>query len=416
MQCLSKNNSNTLVVDIFLKKIEEVSNESRQYTQKRKIVALLNKSEKPLTIPGICKKVKLSVPTGTKLINELISDNIIIEFGKKETDNGRRPSLYKVDPEIAYCIGTVVLLKGISFAVYNLEMEEVFSMQDENFILENTESCLDEVVRFIQEAISKSGIDPSRVLGMGMGITGRVNSRTGFSYNYFNFLEGALTDFFSGKFSFPVHIDNDTHVLGLAEQYFGEAKNIKNAFVLNLSRGMGLAIIANGELVVGEQGFAGEMGHIQFAESDKLCLCGKRGCLGTEVSGYALEQNFQQQIEAGESSLLLNQKQATQIKYKDILKAATEGDSLAISLTHNIGFILGKAMGNMINLLNPGVIIIGGEFVSAKEILIDSIKSGMMHTGLQLPLRSCELIFSSIGDDAASKGAAAIVFRSLQLI
>ncbi|MGQ7869355.1 ROK family protein [Sunxiuqinia sp. sy24] len=403
-------------MDIFRKNIEEVSNESRQYAQKRKIVALLNKSEKPLTIPGICKKVKLSVPTGTKLINELIHDNIIIEFGKKETDNGRRPSLYKVDPEIAYCIGTVVLLKGISFVVYNLEMKEVFSMHDENFVLENTESCLENVVRFIQDAIVKSGIDSSRVLGMGMGITGRVNSRTGYSYNYFNFLDGSLIDFFSKKLAFPVHVDNDTHVLGLAEQYFGEAKNIKNAFVLNLSRGMGLAIIANEELVVGEQGFAGEMGHIQFAESDKLCLCGKRGCLGTEVSGYAMEQSFQQQIEAGETSLLLAEKQVEQIKYKDILTAATEGDSLSISLTHNIGFILGKAMGNMINLLNPGVIIISGEFVSAKDILVDSIKSGMTHTSLQLPLRSCELIFSSIGSDAASKGAAAIVFRSLQLI
>lgn len=109
-------------MDISLKKIEEVSNQNRQDTQKSKIAALLNKSENPLAIPGICKKVKLSLPTGTKLINELISDNIIVEFGKKETDNGQCPSLYKDDSEIAYCIGTAVLLKGISFAVYNLEM------------------------------------------------------------------------------------------------------------------------------------------------------------------------------------------------------------------------------------------------------------------------------------------------------
>ena len=403
-------------MDIFLRNIEDVNNENRQYAQKRKILGLLNRSDKPLSIPGICKKVKLSVPTGTRLINELIEEKVIIESGKKETDNGRRPSLYKVDPDFAYSIGIVVLLKGISFSIYNLDMKKVFELHDENFVLENTQDCLDSVVGFIQKAISTSGIKARRVLGMGMGITGRVNSRTGYSYNYFNFLDGSLTDFFSKNFSFPVHIDNDTHVLGLAEQYFGKAKNIKNAFVLNLSRGMGLAIIANGELVVGEQGFSGEFGHIQFAESDKLCLCGKRGCLGTEVSGYALEQNFQHQVEAGETSLLLTGSDSGKIKYGDILKAASGGDSLSISLTHNLGFKLGKALGNVINLLNPGVIIIGGEFAAAKDILIDSIKSGMTHTGLQLPLRSCELIFSSIGADAASKGAAAIVLRSLQLI
>lgn len=403
-------------MDLFLKDIEGVNNENRQFAQKRKIVALLNKSEKPLTIPGICKKVKLSVPTGTKLINELIDGKIIIESGKKETDNGRRPSLYRIDPDYAYCIGTVVLLKGLSVSVYNLDMDEIYSVEDDGFILENTPECLSVVVRFIQDSIEKSGVNSKRILGMGMGITGRVNSRTGHSYNYFNFLEASLTNFFSEKFPFPTYIDNDTHVLGLAEQFFGKAKNIKNAFVVNLSRGLGLAVITNGEIVVGEQGFAGEFGHIQFAESDKLCLCGKRGCLGTEVSGHALEQVFLEQTETGKTSLLLARKENKAIQYEEILQAASEGDALSISLIHNIGFKLGKALGNTINLLNPGVIIIGGEFVSAKEVLFDSIKSGMTHTSLLLPLRSCELIFSSVGTDAASKGAAAIVLRNLQLI
>ncbi|MBL4561325.1 MAG: ROK family protein [Labilibaculum sp.] len=403
-------------MELFLKDIRNVNNENRHYAQKRKIITLLNKAESPLTIPGICKKVKLSVPTGTKLINELIESRIIVEVGKKETDTGRRPLVYKVDPNYAYCIGVVILLKGLSFSVFNLEMEEVHKCENNDFVLENTTECLVNVVAFIQNAIGKSEIDPNKILGLGIGITGRINSQTGNSYNYFNFLESSLTNYFSGQLSVPVYIDNDTHVLGLAEQVFGEAKNIKNAFVVNLSRGLGLAIIANGEIVSGEQGFAGEFGHIQFAESDKLCLCGKRGCLGTEVSGYALEQNFKEQIQLGETSLLLSSKDISKIQYGDILKAAWEGDALSISLIHNIGFKIGKALGNMINLLNPGVIIIGGKFASATEVLTDSIKSGMTHTALSLPLRSCELIFSSIGANADIKGAGAIVLRKMQLI
>lgn len=403
-------------MNLFLKDIRHISNENRQYAQKRKIVALLNKAETPFTIPDICEKVKLSIPTGTRLVNELIEDKIINEFGKKETGNGRRPSLYKVDSNYAYCIGVVVLLKGLSFSIFNLGMEEVYKCEDDGFVLENTPECLDKVTGFIQESIAQSGIGNNKILGLGIGITGRVNSQTGNSYNYFNFLDGSLTDYFMNGLSFPVYIDNDTHLLGLAEQVFGEAKNIKNAFVVNLSRGLGLTIIANGEIVLGEQGFAGEFGHIQFAESDKLCLCGKRGCLGTEVSGYALEQNFKEQIQSGETSLLLSSKDISKIQYGDILKAAWEGDAFSISLIHNIGFKIGKALGNMINLLNPGVIIIGGKFASATEVLIDSIKSGMTHTALSLPLRSCELIFSSIGTDADIKGAGAIVLRKMQLI
>nr|WP_282189235.1 ROK family protein [Maribellus sp. YY47] len=400
---------------MFSRNIDDINNENRQLAQKRKIVALLNRSEKELTIPGICKKVRLSVPTGTKLINELINHKIIIESGKKETDNGRRPVLYKVDPEYAYSIGLVILLKGVSLAIYNLEMEEIYSISDENFVLENSIDCLEYVVGFIQNAVDQSKIEQKRILGMGIGITGRVNARTGYSYNYFNFLDGSLVDFFSQKFAFPVYVDNDTHVLGLAEQHFGKARNFQNVFILNLSRGMGLAIIANGEIIGGEQGFAGEFGHIQLGDSNRLCLCGKRGCLGTEVGGHALEQDFQEHIEKGETSLLLTQKELTEIKYQDILKAASEGDALSISLTHNIGFKLGKALGNMINLLNPGLIIIGGGFTLAQDILADSIKSGMTHTTLSLPLRNCELVFSST-EDATIKGAGAIVLNQLQLI
>jgi len=403
-------------MDLFLRDIEDVNNKNRQYAQKRKIVALLNKSEKPLTIPGICKKVRLSIPTGTKLINELIDDGVIVESGKKETDNGRRPSLYQTDSNYAYSLGLVILLKGISFSVFNMGMTEVYSAEDESFILENTTDCLNKVIGFIKKSTEDSGIDKNRLLGLGIGITGRVNSLTGNSFNYFNFLEKSLAGHLSKSLGFPVFIDNDTHVLGLAEQVLGEARNVENAFVVNLSRGLGMAIIANSKLVGGEQGFAGEFGHIQFAESDKLCLCGKRGCLGTEVSGHALEQNFLEQIKSGKTSLLINSKDIDSIRYEDIIQAAWEGDALSISLIHNMGFLIGKALGNMINLLNPKTIIIGGKFSMVKDILTDSIKLGMTHTALSLPLRSCELTFSSIGVDAGIKGAGVMVLKQLEII
>lgn len=402
-------------MDLFSKNIDDINKENRQLAQKRKIVALLNRSDKALTIPTICKRVKLSIPTGTKLINELINSDIIIESGKKETDNGRRPALLKVDPEYAYSVGLVILLKGMSLSVFNLEMKEVYTVSNNHFVLENLPECLEEVAVFTQNAINESGVDQKRILGMGIGITGRVNVHTGYSYNYFNFLDSSLVDFFSQKLGFAVYVDNDTHVLGLAEQYFGKARNIQNAFVLNLSQGMGLAIISNGEIIGGEQGFAGEFGHIQLGDSNRLCLCGKRGCLGTEVGGHALEQNFHELIEKGENSLLLTHKDLSEIKYQDILKAASNGDALSISLTYNIGFKLGKALGNMINLLNPGIILIGGGFTLAQDILTDSIKSGMTHTALSLPLRRCKLMFSTT-QDATIRGAGAIVFNQLQLL
>lgn len=401
---------------LFFKDIEDVNLQNRQVALKRKIVALLSKSGNSLTIPEICRRVKLSVPTGTKLINELMESRIIIETGKMETESGRRPNLFTIDRDYAYCIGLVVQLKGLTLKIFNLGMEQVYGSRDSGFILENTPGCLDQVIAFIRGSVEQSGVSMERVLGLGIGITGRVNSLTGQSYNYFNFLENSVTGFIGNQFPFPVFIDNDTHVLGLAVQAFGEARNRKNCFVVNLSRGLGLVMISNGEIVTGENYFAGEFGHIQFADSERLCLCGKRGCLGTEVSGYALEQKFREKTAAGEVSLLPGTLDPESIHYGNIIDAANEGDALSISLVHQIGFHLGKALGNMINLLNPGVIIIGGTFTSAREILSDAIKSGMFHTALPLPLKYCELMFSSIGPDAAVRGAGAMVLRNMHLI
>ncbi len=403
-------------MDFFLNDSDDASNEGRQHAQKRKIVSILNQAEQDLTIPELCKKVRLSVPTGTRLINELREQKVIVESGKKETGNGRRPFIYKVDKNYAFSIGVTVLLKTLSISVYNLAMEEVYSVGYDDFILENNPECLKTVSSLIGKSIGDSGIEKRKILGMGVGITGRINSRSGTSYNYFNFLEDSLAGYFEKEFRFPVYLDNDTHLIGLAEQVFGEARNVKNAFVVNLSQGLGLAMITNGVIVTGEDGFAGEFGHMQIVDSAKLCMCGKRGCLGTEVSGYALEENFKEKLGAGETSLLVLNGNGKDVNFRKILKAAREGDALSISLIHHIGFKLGNALGNVLNLLNPGVIIVGGELVPAKEILSDSIKSGMIHTALSLPLSSCKLTFSSIGANAALKGAGALVLRKKNLI
>ncbi len=400
---------------IFRTNIKNNNTSSRQLLQKKKIISTINKSNEHVTIPAICKKLKLSVPTGTKLINELIKENIIIKAGKIETDNGRRPITYKVNVNCAYAIGIEILLKHISLSIFNINMEEVFHKENNTFILENTPECLNNTISFIKECINESKIDEKTILGVGIGITGRVNNIIGKSYNYFNFLDDTLKKYIEKEINLPTFIDNDTHVLGLAEQYLGKCKNKQNAIVVNLSRGLGIVIIANGEVVSGEKGFAGEFGHMQFNNSSKLCICGKQGCLGTEVSGFALEEEFKNSIKEGKVSLAYNENNEN-IRYKNIIKAALNGDVLSITLIQDIGHKLGKALGNIINLLNPETIIIGGNFAVANEILNDSIKTGMKQTTLAHPLRACKLVFSELGNDTGIKGAGTLVLKTYNLI
>jgi predicted NBD/HSP70 family sugar kinase len=249
---------------------------------------------------------------------------------------------------------------------------------------------------------------------MGVGITGRMNKFTGESYTYFTFLNTSLREHLTNMLGMPVFIDNDTRCYGLIENTLGRAKNKQNAIIINLSRGFGSSLIVNNTLVTGGMGFAGEIGHMQFGESDKMCICGKTGCIGNEIGGFALEERFKAAIENGENSLL--GKQVKNIRYDDILDIALKGDALSIRLLQEMGHQLGKALGNLINLLNPEIIIIGGKFAKAEVIIGNSIRSGMMSTALVNSLRFCELVFSELGETSGIKGAGGLVYEYYGLI
>jgi predicted NBD/HSP70 family sugar kinase len=272
------------------------------------------------------------------------------------------------------------------------------------------------VVEFVENAITDSGINRSKIIGVGVGITGRVNSKTGESFSYFNFMGIPLKQYLSDALKLDVLVGNDTRTAGIAEQVQDEGKDKRNSLFVNVSQGLGLSMMFNGKVISGESGFAGEFGHMQFGRKNRLCVCGKRGCLGTEVSGYGLHQDLMEAINSNEESLFFEIANKEKYHYKDVFKAANQGDGLSIKLLQDIGVLLGEALGNIINLLNPGVVIVGGEFVSVKEIFIDAINVGLKKTALVHPLKQCAIVFSELGKDAFAKGAAAMVLKHHDLV
>ena len=155
---------------------------------------------------------------------------------------------------------------------------------------------------------------------------------------------------------------------------------------------------------------------MQFGDSNKLCICGKHGCWGMDVSGFALEENFKMKIEQGESSILTRELDLDQLRYDDILEAASRGDALSIILIQQTGNHLGKALGNIVNLLNPEVIVLGGKFARAENLLLDSVRSGMIHSALPNPLKNVSLELSDLDEKGGVRGAGAMVFKQYSLI
>lgn len=383
----------------------------KKYLRVHEVIALLHTRDH-LTVNEMAEELEVSIPTALALANQMVAEGVLKKEGTRKTSSGRKPTLYKLGSFRKYAVGVEVLLSGMSLVVVDVELEVIYERSISDFQLRNSVTCLEEVVHFIDFSLQDSGIDRKLLLGVGVGMTGRID-KDGNALNYFNFLDQALNSYLMTRLGLQVFIANDTHCYGLAEKTIGHARGKEDVIVLNIGGGLGTALILNGQLIEGNKGFAGEFGHMQFGLGERICICGKKGCLGTEVSGSALEASFQEALIAGASSLL---QEASNVRYPQVLQVALEGDALAISLLQSMGTKLGQGLGNIINLLNPQQVIISGAFTLVKSIIRSAIEVGMMGTALVNPLQGCELVFSDMGPLLGTKGAATLVFRAHGLI
>ena len=188
--------------------------------------------------------------------------------------------------------------------------------------------------------------------------------------------------------------------MALGENYYGLAKDLTNVISVNLSKGLAVSVISNGQLQTGHSGFAGEFGHIFAEYNNKLCVCGKTGCLETLVSGLALEASFFHKI--GES-----------FDYKNIITHSTDYDFPLSDNLHAMGEQLGKSLAVLIDLLNPELIIVGGGFMPVLESMRFAINKGINLHSLPQLASDCEIKISTLGDSAPMFGAFALVTENL---
>ncbi len=254
---------------------------------KRNIIARMA-IEGECTLADLARELHVSIPTVTKLVEELLSENIIADRGKIETSGGRRPNIFGLTHSAIYFAGIEVSRDQIVMVITDLHNNIIQLEHEQDFILDDTEECLDKIGSSIDRFINDSKIDRSKLLGIGICIAGRVNPKTGRSYKYFTSREESLSEIMEKRLGHRVLIENDTRARCYGEYTKGCTGSEKNIVYLNLARGVAIGVIIDGNLYYGKSGFAGEFGHTPYFDNEIICDCGKKGCLETEVSGIAI--------------------------------------------------------------------------------------------------------------------------------
>ncbi|QHV99470.1 ROK family protein [Spirosoma endbachense] len=361
-------------------------------------------------IPELSKELTISVPKVTTVVNELINDGLVQDYGKIESTGGRKPNLYGVVPDSAFFIGVDVKHSHINIGLLNLQKSLIKVTENLAYKLDNTEESLEVLCQYINDFIASLPINKDRILGIGLNLSGRINYSTGYSYSFFFFGEQPLSEIIESKVGIRVFLENDTRAMAYGEFCVGAVGKEKDVLFLNLDYGIGVGILIDGQLYYGKSGYAGELGHIPIFDNELICHCGKKGCLETEASGWALTRMFREKLKEGSTSVLSrNDTLPESIMMEDIIQAAKNEDVLAIDLIARVGDRLGRGIAFLINVFNPELVILGGSLASTGDYIELPIKTAINKYSLNLVNTDTQLKLSKLGEHAGIVGACLLV-------
>lgn len=278
------------------------------------------------------------------------------------------------------------------------------------------EAVVEQAARMAEQLIAELGIDKKDILGTGVGVPGPLDFDRGIVLESPNLCwsQYPVKDELSKRLGTKLLLDKDTNVAALGEFYFGLNQRCRNLVYITVSTGIGGGIIAEGRLLHGQSGGAGELGHMVLDAKGRRCGCGRTGCLEALASGTALALDARELIARGQGKKIAafcpEDSLATA---HEVGMAARQGDKEANELVKKTAGYLGMAIANLVNLLNPERIVIGGGMgLGLKDLLLPPIQEYVYANIFALHRRKLEIEFTSLGDDIVLLGSAAMVLKT----
>lgn len=281
----------------------------------------------------------------------------------------------------------------------------------------NGQLIVHDVWTSVEEKLSMHDLTKENLLGIGVGAPGFINGETGLVYRAVNigWENFPLSDQFRDLTNLPVFVANDANVAALGENWQGAGQQASNLLAVTLGTGVGGGVIVDGSIVSGENGTAGEIGHITVEPNGDRCNCGRNGCLETITSATGIVRQGMQMIKDYPNSELADfYNTAGEITSKNIFNLAHNGDELCEQIVHHTADVLGFVIANIATVINPSKVLIGGGVSKAGNDFIALIEKQFKKYALDRVSDICSLEAAELGNDAGLIGAAYLVKQHMQ--
>jgi predicted NBD/HSP70 family sugar kinase len=357
-----------------------------------------------------------SLPFTTRFLNELIDEGSVVETGYANSTGGRRPQMYSLKDDLNYIVTVAMDQLITKIGILDMHNNVVGEIEKIELPLKDNPKALTLLKNSLLSFIAKSGISKEKILGIGISMPGFVDVKKGINHSFLITEDETIIQYLESELGIPVLIDNDSSLIGLAEMRLGTARGHKNVMVINISWGVGLGMILNGQLFRGNNGFAGEFSHIPvFKDNKKICSCGKTGCLETETSLLAIIGKAITGLEKGKMSVLKNLSfDHAEQSCKAIMEAASKGDTFAVELFSEAGYNLGLGVAILITLFNPELIILSGRGAEAGKLWLAPIQQAINEHCIPKIAEETQIKISTFGQRVDLIGAAALVMENYE--
>jgi glucokinase-like ROK family protein len=351
-------------------------------------------------------------------VAELIELGLVIDDEVGPSTGGRPPRQMTFRADAGHVLVADLGATSIDVAITDLDGTILGHRDEPSDIAAGPEACLQRVDELFEELTTATRDLPGRLWGIGIGIPGPVEFRSGrpVSPPIMPGWDGyPVRERFVARHAAPVWVDNDVNLLALGEWRSGIAVGHDNVIVVKIGTGIGAGIISNGRIHRGAQGSAGDVGHIQVVDDTTvICRCGNVGCLEALAGGAALGRDGQAAAEAGRSDRLrVALDQHGRVTAADVARAASFGDPVSVALLQSAGRRVGLMIASVVNLFNPSLIVVGGGVAQSGDQLLAAIRETVYRRSLPLATRELLLQRSSLGALAGVIGASTMVVEQL---
>ncbi len=392
--------------------LPEVLGAAAMRAQHSRLILNLLWTEREISRADLSRRTGLSRSTISAIVNDLLTTGLIKEAHTGVSTGGRRPIILEFQDTASLIVGIELGATHIACVLTDLRCAVKARWSAAVPVRDEPELALEKMVAAVRAVLEADGVHASRLLGIGVAVPSPVDSQRPQEllplvvpkWQGYN-----ITAHLECSFPCPVLIDNDANLGALAELWWGAGPAVKNLAYIKVATGIGAGLIINGRIFRGSAGVAGEIGHTAIDANGARCECGLNGCLTTFIGTQFLLER------AADHARTSGSARPAPKTLDELVDAALDGEPNAVELIRYTGQRLGIGVANMLNLLNPDTVVLGGGITRASDLLVGAVRESVGKMSLAESTSHAEIRVSALDEWAIAVGAATLVLESALL-